>query len=387
MKTNDIINSFGLLISDAQCYRAIGMKLIETSKSDRPALLGDANGAFAFMSIFFNQDISTLVFEGLKLLLEQGKTENELLADRMPGYYERLKSVRNSIHLYNKSGSYRPKATEIVKSQLELFDMLSKDALFELRNDISLIYEISKENKKLLGTNYNVSHILESKFSWTGEDIRQYSQDTATLLNMFSSLDWFALPEPDETVLTSKHIQIELFDFKSADLFKLIHLDSATTFRLLLMLSAISYVECLFEMYIDIDKTLKSDIWLCFLNKLVAVKYDEVFDSLDNLLVHINDKDKKVLVSIFQSDRINIKKLKRREVAKNLRNMIHYASNDFAISSVENDKVEINVCQIYARKSGLTTWDAMGDNLLGMIEDLSLAGDVLREVINSGSIK
>ena len=305
----------------------------------------------------------------------------------MPGYYERLKSVRNSIHLYNKSGSYRPKATEIVKSQLELFDMLSKDALFELRYDISLIYEISKENKKLLGTNYNVSHILESKFSWTGEDIRQYSQDTATLLNMFSSLDWFALPEPDETVLTSKHIQIELFDLKSADLFKLIHLDSATTFRLLLMLSAISYVECLFEMYIDIDKTLKSDIWLCFLNKLVAVKYDEVFDSLDNLLVHINDKDKKVLVSIFQSDRINIKKLKRREVAKNLRNMIHYASNDFAISSVENDKVEINVCQIYARKSGLTTWDAMGDNLLGMIEDLSLAGDVLREVINSGSIK
>ncbi len=382
----DVLNSLGLLITDAQCYRAICMKLIETSKEDRPALLGVGNGSSAFLSTFFSQDISTVVYEGTNLLCRYGSNENELFADSMPGYFERLKSVRNSIHLYNKSGPYRPKATKIVNNQLKEFNMLEMDPFIDLRNDISVIFDLSKTGKRLLGTNYSVFHILEDKFGWSGEEVRNYSKNTASFLNTFSCLDLFVLPSPDNTVLINKSMQIELFDYKSKELFKRTSLDNTTTFRLLLMLSSVSYIECLFEMYIDLDITLKSDLWLCFLNKFVAIKYDEVFDSLENLLAHIKEEEKNVLGPLFQTGCINIGNFKYRDVARKLRNMIHYSSNNYVISFAGNSKPEINVCQVYARRSGLTSWDEMGDNLTGMLEDLSSFGNILREIISLNDV-
>lgn len=288
------------------------------------------------------------------------------------------------MHLYNKYGAYGKKATAIIQSQLQEFDMLTKDALYSLRSDFLLIYRITDDKKILLGCNYSVFHNHDTqKIKWTGIEYHDFAKDTSSIVSQFSRLDTVALPNIETAIFDKKEPwQIELFDKKSDEFFDATGLTNTTAFRLILILSSASYLCALIDMCVDLDKVMVSTIDLCYFNKLVAIKYDEAFDSLSNLLQFVGSADRAVIEEALAQVGLSLNSLKGADKARLLRNMIHYGDIQIQIHNNDAGKPEIQLPRIYSSETGIPTWKGYQDNLKIMLHEVSLLTDALRLILD-----
>lgn len=100
-----------------------------------------------------------------------------------------------------------------------------------------------------------------------------------------------------DLILLEKMPSIELFDFKSSDLFVSSAVSQVSTFRLLLMLYQISYALILVEEIFEINMINEDDLWSYFFIKLVARKYDEFFENLQS--------SNPILCKIYNNEKIS----------------------------------------------------------------------------------
>jgi hypothetical protein len=381
----DWLNSYALFVFDCRCYVAILNQLIlAQDKEMQFPLCGDANGYAAFVTSSFLQDASVVVYEGINLLVNQGVSIVDLLACCGKDYYSKLKIVRNNMHLYNKYGSYTNKATEIINTQLREFDMEQKDEYYDLRNDIALIYEITENGKKLLGTNYYLYHNREASFvEWMPMEIIEFAHDTAMLLNAISQVDIFTFLEPPTDVLICDPSQIELFDYKSEELFKSLNLKTTTTFRLILILSSLSYTNQLIKSHFNIDAINKSGEWICFATKWIAIKYDEIMDCINNLLQYITTSEKEIIESYLKKYDVDILNMHLRNTAQSLRNMLHYSGNNYKITKSDTGKIDSNIFLMHASRAGIRTWRGFISVQREMINNINKMEDCFRDIFSS----
>lgn len=149
--------------------------------------------------------------------------------------------------------------------------------------------------------------------------------------------------------------QIELFDYKSYDLFAGSKLSNATVFRLMLMLFQISYGILLMEKILSFE-SYKNEIYgFVFISKLLAIKYDESIENLLSLLQYASAEDKNVLTSALSENDFDAYNLMARDFARNLRNTIHYQELQYDSSRFICKTTRDYICAVYLSNTKIQT--------------------------------
>lgn len=313
---------------------------------------GNAPGISAFVFMGLTVDCSVHVYETLKLYEEVCGNLPADITDSQ--YWEDLKIVRNNVHTFSKNGSYYKKAHSIINEMIKKYKMNVPDKYYFLRNDISLVYMLKNNKKFLLGCDYFISHcIFESDNKiWSGERYKGFSEYISSMIYGFAQETTDNNCYEGKFLIRNKNRSpIELFDYKSPDLFSRLPLEKATTFRLMLLLYQISFGLYLITEIIDFEETFKSEVWMFFLTKIMAIKYDEAYDNICSLLQHSSNK--MYLFEILKKNGINIDDLKAREFARLLRNTIHYGNIEYNSSKSCGNTSEDWIKTVYLSNCGI----------------------------------
>jgi len=370
-------NGLSLLQFESNAYLAFLELVIQFSKkSYSEPKYGTINGFASYIALAISLDCSVFLFEALKHMSEiTGKNLREELSDN---FLTDLENVRNSIHTYNKHGSFRNKANQMIKENLVEYKMERPDFLYFLRSDIALVFEIINTKRKFMGSNYFINHSFSDKDGkiWQGNQFKNYATNlSAAIKGIASTADSsiYQLPPLNENMELP---DIELFDYKSADVFARINVDKSIIMRLLLVLSQISFPIILHEEIINKASVFESPLWFCFFSKLISIKYDEAFDNLNSILTHVDDTDRIVVQKILEAAGININKLRAREFARKLRNSIHYQNIPFD-ASLCKDGTTIEIVKILylsiTETKTLDEFHAHHHNMLNEIKQLQFA--------------
>ena len=250
--------------------------------------------------------------------------------------------------------------------------MEKHDFLYPLRSDISLAFSIENQTRKLIGCDYFVDHCFfeSDNKNWFGNDYYEFSFTISR-----------SIKELNELLDTSKHnlnslstntslTPIELFDYQSEKIYKRVPLDRALVFRLLLVQSQISYGLILVNEILNINEITTPRLWICFAAKLLAIKYDESFDNIDNMFKYASQKDHEYLAQWIKKNKLAKNNIKARKFAQSLRNTIHYQM----IESHESlRKLSTTSAQedIYCINSGVLGFNMFFNMLKVMIEESS----------------
>ena len=346
--------SFKLIEFETYCYWKLLNLLIKQANSHIARhTYGCEDGLISFFALSLQLDCSVFLFEALKFY-EYIVPEKVAIIKTHPEY-SNLEVVRNNIHTYYKGGNFQKKANKIIVEKLKTYKMDKIDCLYPLRNDISLLFTIEDRTRRLIGSDYIIHHcIFESENKkWDGICFQNYAQYISeTITGLVSRVDETVYVMP-ELVAEDHPPQIELFDFKSADAYSKLPVDSSDSFRLLLMLSQISYGIILVEQILNQSVVFSSNLWTCFLTKICAIKYDESFDNLQSLLNYASADDKVFLQKWLADNGINIEKLLARKFARKLRNTIHYQDILFNPDRCSNGSTAATIEAIYLSNSNI----------------------------------
>lgn len=337
-----ILDKFALMLCDAKCYREMTVYLFNSFKSyDEKPSYGDTT-AYHSLAMMWSLDLTVFIDAALALIGKIYKTKISITEiENWPDFEKRLKSVRKGIHLYNKFGPYEKKAQQILKEMRREFGTDKKDWLYPLRSDEAFVYFIDGKDRFMCGAQgiYN-RHILDyEKFSWSDEDIRQYSYNIAAIVNTISLIRDNRFPKVDTSIFKFNPIHIESFDDKISNVLSRLPVSEPTAIRIILILTRVSYATLIYRSYIE-DSQIESSIeWLVFFTRWFALQLDEVLDSINNLREYCNNTDRSYIDTLINQkkclpDDPVIEKIKK------ARNLVHYDVNGQIQYSVDKDVIE-----------------------------------------------
>ena len=374
---------FELLRFENKCYFELIKQIISVFfLEDRSIIYGKENGLNTYLSCGLQLDLSVLLYESAKhihLISPQGISDFISTEE-----FKTLEKVRNNVHTFFKKGGFVAKSDEIIDSNLEKYSLKEYDIFYTLRNDISLVFEILGHKRQLIGSDYFIQHCLFecNGQEWNGDDYKNFSEYLSSSVKAFANT-------VDETIyrlkplsINEKQPRIELFDYKSVDLFTGSKLSEATAFRLMLILFQISYGTILVEEVLTYESYADDSLWVCFFTKLLAIKYDESIDNLSSLLKYASAEDKSVLTSNLLSFNFDINNLSAREFARNLRNTIHYQSIEFDPSLLIKKTTRDYILAIYLSNTAVKTIDEFKGYALKMFDEMKTLQAVIRKIMD-----
>lgn len=365
------------------CYLNLIKRFIDVFRSEKnPLKYGVEEGLDAYFSFGLQLDTAVYLYEAVKHI-------NCIVPEATEGFmssseFKILETVRNNVHTFFKKGNFAFKAGKIIDNTLEEYKLKEPDFLFSLRNDISLAFEISGNCRRLVGCDYFIKHCLFecNGQEWCGEDYKNFAEYVS------SNIKYLAEPV-DETcyrlhplTIKENQPQIELFDYKSYDLFAGSKLSNATAFRLMLMIFQISYGMLLAEKILSLESYENDDLWICFISKLLAIKYDESIDNLLSLLQYASAEDKNVLTSALSENNFDIYNLVARDFARNLRNTIHYQELQYDSSRFICKTTRDYICAIYLSNTKVQTIHEFRNKAHSMFDEMKKLQMVFRKIMN-----
>ncbi len=386
-ETNNKVNlgtyapGFQLLQFEALCHAELIRHLVRLfSANESSPRYGCQPGRNTYVALGYQLDAVVFLYESIKhfwLIVPQDALQLQALPE-----YADLKVVRNNVHTYFKKGGFSKKISSITKANLVEYKMVEPDYLYPLRNDISLVFEINGKIRNLIGSDYFIQHCLfESGKKWTGPDYRNFSEFLSTSICSIAST-------VDETEYRLAPLEfpacvpnIELFDYKSTNLYATTGLSHATTFRLMLMLFQISYGLILIEGIINSESVLQDDLWCCFFTKLLAIKYDESFDNLESILKFAKE-DAEELNKYLNEVGLKITNLKAREFARKIRNTIHYQEIIFNSDLLISKTTRECVTALYFSNTGLSNISQFRDFSNIMVHEMKQLQAIIRKIMS-----
>lgn len=348
------IHGLKMMQFEAQCnYELIKYLISNCFQQINKPEYGCESGLASFVASGYQLDASVFLYEAIKMF-EDIVPEQTITLQNEPEYLD-MKVVRNNIHTFSKGGGFSKKTECIRNEKLTEYKLDSPDWLFPLRNDISLVFEIVDSSRRLIGSDYFISHCFfeSNNKKWNGLDYRNYAAYISSNIKALTMSADETLYELTPLYAPKAIPQIELFDFKSADLFANTNISNSAAFRIMLILHQISYGILLTEKLVNRTVIKKSDLWTCFLTKLLAIKYDESIDNLKSILRFSDASDQKILSSTLEDYGVVLSELKARAFSQHLRNTIHYQKTNLDISKIVGTTTKDYLVAIYLSNSDM----------------------------------
>lgn len=375
------VTGLRLLHFEALCHGRLIQHLNEVfKKKELKPHYGCVEGRTAYIAIGYQLDAAVFLYESFKhfaTITPQYASEIR----EMP-IYKDLEIVRNNIHTYFKNGGFIKKTSSIIEANLVKYEMIEPDFLYSLRSDISLVFEIVGKKRTLIGSDYFVQHcIYESRRDWTKIDYKNFTESLSQCISLIAQ----KACEEGYWILPLKPVEnlpcIELFDYKSADLFTAGDMSEGVIFRLILMLYQLSYGLILVEKIVDGKVAFQDDLWCCFLSKILAIKYDESFDNLESILRY-SKKDSTKLAEYLDAMGLQMSSLKARKFAQNIRNTIHYQRIKFNEDSLDCVTIKDYIVAIYLSNAEVDNMNQFRNYSLVMIDEIKRLQEVIRNIIS-----
>lgn len=383
MSTSDYSIGLELLRFENICYLNLIKRFIDVFRSEKkPLKYGVEEGLDAYFSFGLQLDIAVYLYEAVKHIKCIAPETTE--AFMSSSEFKTLEIVRNNVHTFFKKGNFAFKAGEIIDNTLGAYELKAPDFLFSLRNDISLAFEISGNYRQLVGCDYFVKHCLFecNGQEWRGEDYKNFAEYVSSNIKYLAESVDETCYQLHPLTIKENQPQIELFDYKSYDLFAGSKLSNATAFRFMLMLFQISYGILLVEKILSLESYENDDLWICFISKLLAIKYDESIDNLLSLLQYASAEDKNVLTSALSENDFDIYNLVARGFARNLRNTIHYQELQYNSSRFLCKTTRDYICAIYLSNTKVQTIQEFRNKAQSMFDEMKKLQIILRKIMN-----
>lgn len=345
---------------DLFCYYNYALIFLKVSK--RNSQLG------TYLSTIFIRDLSVFLFETTKMY---GYGNNKIIDEIIDNkFYEDLKYVRNRIKLHKKSGNKTQVVSILNIMQIE-YKTMPKDFLYLLRSDISMFYH---DKKRFIGSNFYSYYVfgkITNKMN-NPEILKDFSH---YLSHSIKKLYNVIICEENKKTLGEDFIKeknnydlsISFIDEKIDLIIKNSSCNKVITFESFLIIQEISFIEILL-IYIFDMKSITSTLFLYFIIKQIAIKFDEIFDSIFNIVNHMEGGKK--LEKVLLEEKILPIDLDTQNFAKNLRNNIHYIEYDWAV----NDGL-IDLENIFRNQAKVTDWKKsyllQFSNMIDILSNLS----------------
>lgn len=343
-------------------YSIIFLKVFEKNKN-----LG------TYLSTIFIRDLSVFLFETTKMYgYGYNKNIDEIIDNE---FYNDLKYIRNKIKLHKKSGN-KKEIENILNIMQARYQTTTKDCLYSLRNDISMFY---CDDKRFVGNSFYSYYVfgkLTNKMS-NYEVLKSFSyyisSSIQTLYNvLISEEDKKSLGENFIKEKNSYNLSISFIDDKIDTIISTSKFNKIITFQSFLIIQEISFIEILLIYILDIE-SITSTLFLYFIVKQIAIKFDEIFDSIFNIINYMLEG--KTLETILLKEKILPIDLNTKNFAQNLRNNIHYIEYDWNI----NDGL-IDIENIFKNQAKVTDWKTSYlTQFSNMMDTLSKLSNVLKK--------
>lgn len=373
-------NGLCLLQFESLCYFYLAKHFVHLfQQKECLPRYGCEPGRNTYIAMGLQLDLAVYVYESTKHFSLIAPAEASVYKN-LP-QYSALEVVRNNIHTFFKQGGFVKKATSITDDALAEYKMLLPDELYALRSDISLVFEIIGNTRLLSGSDSFIKHcIFETKRKWKGQDYKDFAEFlSATVKAIASTVD--ETPYRLSQLCFSEEIpEIELFDYKSPDLYAGSGLSLASAFRLMLMLDQISYGVILTEKLIH-RECMQDELWMCFFAKLLAIKYDETFDNLDSILRFANEVDRARIKQHLSEIGLDIHNLKAREFARKLRNSIHYQEIVFDNTLLHGNTSRDYMVAMYLSNAGVSDMEQFSKIYSKMLEECKMIQNMIRRIM------
>ncbi|WP_024295838.1 hypothetical protein [Lacrimispora indolis] len=372
-----------LLQFETLCHFNLIKCLVEIFKIDTlQPKYGCEAGLNTFIAIGYQLDASVILYESIKHFCIFSEKESKAFTEQ-PCYPD-LEVVRNNIHTYFKDGGFAEKANTIIKDKLKEYKLEKPDMFSALRNDISLVFHIKNNSRRLIGCDYFIYHcIYESENKkWEGTDYRDYSEFLSSNIKAIASTVDEIPYQLSQLRFREQMPTVELFDYKSADLMNCSVVSPASTFRLMLILYQISYALLLTDEIFDYKIIDKDDMWSCFFIKIVAIKYDESFDNFQSLLKFSPKEDIKILNKYFENEKLNLENLGARGFAQKLRNTLHYQEILLDTNKMTGNSTKDIVTAIYLSNTETNSMTEFRNKGLKMINEMRSLQRIIRKIIS-----
>lgn len=341
----DALQSYSHMIFDANCYFDYVKWLV--------ALYKTAPSLCAVVSPYFSRDMAVFLYEAFALVGKDGIISNG--DETMHDFYVDLEIMRNNIHqLVTRDKKFADESERITVSteQLQSVFKTNADGLVSLfAKDIGLTRAKTAEGDLWIASTLFPWFLLDrtsmvDKDGPIGEKVKAHSTlMSATIKAIVEKLnehtdDAFVaslslpLRNINESALYHEDITLSKIEKKTGFPLEL-------TYTLLLIADEIG--EHLFLTNYVLDKSLafQDDVTLFFLTKLLAIRYDEVFDTLwkfRNRSDYKSDATDRLDIELHQRGVLPQKETLR-DFAKALRNSIHYKDTPWC-PTVSNGKID-----------------------------------------------
>jgi hypothetical protein len=372
------INALAMLGLDCQCMVEIYMKFYtDVPRHERSdAQYGVCDGYQTFVTTNIIQEFSIIAYEALKLIEEQQGEIQELRQRYDTEFFIHLEKVRNSIHIYNKNGSYKEKAKRII-------DSVNKQ--FSHNYNIPLFYRIKNNKAYLLATNINYYHMTDEFCGdkWLiGEKAKDFTEFISSIVSSLQPMAKNNIEQVRSPFSSSilNEISIESFDYTVESIMDKLKLDPSVCVRLLLMHSYVSFINLLFDEILHVDNCIDNPLWLCFFAKIYSIRYDEVLDSFDNLITFADNPTKELLQSLLDFNGFD-RKESLREYARKLRNLVHYGLKEYPLIRKDDDKLA-DIERVYLDVVGLSTIEEFAEYFYALRFDMKLMESRFKRLFN-----
>lgn len=365
------------------CYFELIKQFINIySIKKKPVIYGNEEGLCAYLSIGLQLDLSVFLYESIKHMNMIFPKEFDAFISAPE--FKNLEKVRNNVHTFFKKGNFAKKAEEIIENNLVEYKLKKHDIFFILRNDISLAFEILNHKRQLVGSDYFVQHCLFecNGEQWSGKDYMNYANYLSANIKKIAETTDESVYQLKPLFINKVQPQIELFDYKSDNLFLESELSNVSTFRIMLILFQISYGVMLVEKVLALKSYDSDDLWICFFTKLLSIKYDESIDNLCSMLKYASKDDKTVLKSNLSAFNFDINHLAARDFARNLRNTIHYQNIHYYPQFLSEKTIRDYIITIYLSNSNVETIEEFKDKAQKMFDEMKILQAVIRKVMN-----
>ena len=376
---------FCLLRFEALCHFKLMKCLVDISKCKEPKpKYGCEAGLNTFLSFGYRLEGSVFLYESIKHFSLLAK-EDSTAFTKQP-YYPDLEVIRNNIHTYFKKGGFAEKANALIDEKLREYKLNEPSIFKMLRNDISLVFQTKNNSRYLIGCDYFIYHcIFESKNkNWSGLDYLNYGKYLSTNIKAIALTVDESQYQLSELNLLKQMPTVELFDYKSRDLFNGCPISPTITFRLMLMLYQISYILLLTEEILDCKKIEEDDMWTFFFGKLLAIEYDESFDNLQSIQKFSSEEDGKTINEFCKTENLRIEALSARKFAQKLRNTIHYQELYLDINKIKNESAKSIIEAIYLSNTSTNSIAEFRDKTIEMVIEMKKLQKVIRGLISVG---
>ena len=362
------------------CHFELIKQFLKVFSSDKtPPVYGVEAGLDSFLSMGIQLDSAVYLYESIKhmnVIVPQECKEIMSTSE-----FKTLEIVRNNVHTYFKKGNFALKANQIIDKNLNEYKLKEHDIFFALRNDISLAFQIIDNTRQLVGCDYFIQHCLfeSDNKQWIGEDYRNFAAYLSSHIKAFAETVDETAYRLDPLSIKSNISPIELFDYKSADLFAGSQLSDTTAFRFMLMIFQISYGIFFVEEVLSHESYKDDDLWACFLSKLLAIKYDESIDNLTSLLQYATTEDKRKILSELGD--FDISNLSARGFARDLRNTIHYQELQFDLKLQSGTTTRDHIVAIYLSNCGVQSIKEFREKARIMFEEMKKLQTIIRKIM------